>query len=188
MSEIYVEASHEAISTLDEPIKDTILRDLRSIGRKMVVVVCPPLGDDREMRDWDLWGPLALCLILAVVLSFKGSDSQRALIFSAVFVLVWVGGAIVTLNAKFLGAQLSFFQTVCVMGYCLAPLCLGAILITFIPLFWINFFIAIIIWGWACWASLRFFRGSSPPKRELLVVYPVGLFYFLMTWMILVGL
>ncbi|EPY37177.1 terbinafine resistance locus protein (yip1) [Strigomonas culicis] len=167
MSEIYVEASHEAISTLDEPVKDTIMRDLRAIGRKMLVVVCPPLGDEREMRDWDLWGPLALCLVLAIVLSVHGSDNQKALIFSAVFVLVWVGGAVVTLNAKFLGANLSFFQTVCVMGYCLAPLCLGSILIMVIPLFWINFFIAILVWAWACWASLRFFKGSSLPEARM---------------------
>ena len=33
-----------------------------------------------------------------------------------VFVIVWVGSLIVTLNTKLLGGNISFFQSVCVLG------------------------------------------------------------------------
>ena len=59
----------------------------------------------------DLWGPLVLCLLLSIILSFNAPDDQKALVFAAVFVIVWLGSAIVTVNALLLGGNLSFFQT-----------------------------------------------------------------------------
>lgn len=187
MSEIHVEATHEAISTLDEPIKETILRDVKAIGKKVLVVVFPPLSNNQELRDWDLWGPLVLCLMLAIILASAADFEQGGLIFSAVFVLVWIGGLGVTLNAKFLKSQISFFQTICVMGYCLAPICAGALFCLFIPWLWMRFITMIGMWAWACWAALRFFRGTTEPEREMLVVYPVALFYTFISWMVMVG-
>ncbi|CCW63734.1 unnamed protein product [Phytomonas sp. EM1] len=186
-TEIYVETSHETLSTLDEPVTQTLLRDVRAIWRKLVVVVCPPLSNDRELRDWDLWGPLILCLILAITLATSAPENMTGVIFSAVFVLVWIGSAVVTLNAKFLGSTISFFQTVCVMGYCIAPICVGALIDIIIPPFWLKLLISVFVWVWACWASLRFFRGTTKPEKEMLVLYPVALFYFFITWMVVMG-
>nr|CCC92001.1 putative terbinafine resistance locus protein (yip1) [Trypanosoma congolense IL3000] len=106
----------QTYSTLDEPITDTIVRDILAIGRKTLAVLIPPLGSSDALRSWDLWGPLLFCLELAITLACSRGENQGGLIFSAVFVLVWVGAAIVTLNAKLLGSRISFFQTVCVMG------------------------------------------------------------------------
>lgn len=186
--EVHVTSSYEAISTLDEPILTTIKRDLKAIGQKLVVVVCPFLSNGEELRDWDLWGPLLLCLVLAIVLSTATGNSQGSLVFSAVFVLVWLGAAVVTLNAKLLGSSVAFFQTVCVMGYCLAPLCLGAVWCWVSPLFWLNFPVAVGMWAWACWAVVRFYRGTVGEEKEILVLYPVALFYALLSWIVLVGI
>jgi protein YIPF6 len=59
--------------TLDEPISATIGRDLFSIYTKVVQVLYPRRsGAGREvLRDWDLWGPLILCLLLAIMLSIN---------------------------------------------------------------------------------------------------------------------
>ncbi|KAG8345052.1 Yip1 domain [Trypanosoma vivax] len=174
-------------STLDEPVMDTIVRDFLAIGRKMLIVLVPPMGSQHELRDWELWGPLLICLTHAIILSSTAESGQGGLIFSAIFVLVWLGAAVVTLNAKFLGSRLSFFQTVCVMGYCMAPLCLGALLCLLVNHFWWSFLISAIGWSWSCWASQRFIRGSISGEREVLALYPVGLFYFFMAWMVAVG-
>lgn len=45
--------------------------------------------------------------------------------FAEVFVIVWIGAMIVTLNSKLLGGNISFFQSVCVLGYCLTPLAIA---------------------------------------------------------------
>lgn len=187
MNEVHVSADPDTISTLDEPVLQTLARDAKAIGRKLVVVVCPPLGDEKELRDWDLWGPLFLCLLLASVLTVNASDDQGAVVFSAVFIFVWLGGLVVTVNAKLLGSKIMFFQTYCAMGYCLAPICIAALFCWVIPWFFVNLVLSLLAWAWACWASLRFFRNTVSEDREVLVVYPVGLFYLFFTWMVLVG-
>ena len=56
----------------------------------------PKLSEDeksKELRDWDLWGPLLFCLSLALILSISGNSSvpeedYSTLIFGIVFVLV----------------------------------------------------------------------------------------------------
>jgi hypothetical protein len=43
-------------------------RDLKQIGIRARYVIVP-LGDTssrKELKNWDLWGPLVLCIVLAV--------------------------------------------------------------------------------------------------------------------------
>lgn len=35
-----------------------------------------------------------------------------------------------------------------------------------------------------CLAAVQFLDESAPPKRKLLVVYPIGLFYFVIAWIV----
>ena len=66
-------------------------------------------------------------MALAVLLSFASPAEQAATVFCTVFGIVWVGAVVVTLNAQLLEGKLSFFQSVCVLGYCVAPLCVSAL-------------------------------------------------------------
>ena len=50
-------------------------------------------------------------------MSFTAPDGQASLVFAAVFFIVWFGAGVVTLNAQLLGGNISFFQSVCVLGY-----------------------------------------------------------------------
>lgn len=59
------------------------------------------------LSDWDLWGPLIFCLLLSLLLSFNASASQKDLVFSGVFAMVWIGEAVVTLQIKLLGGNMS---------------------------------------------------------------------------------
>ena len=78
-------------TTLDEPVSETIRRDLREVGAKLKLVLLPRASQhgvlDR-LKEWDLWGPLAVCLTLSIALSAGAPESQRALVFAAVFVVV----------------------------------------------------------------------------------------------------
>ena len=103
--------------------------------------------------------------------------------------IVWLGPGVITLNATFLGAKLSFFQTVCVMGYCLAPMVVGAIINkAFSEYLLLKFAVSLVTFTWSTAASLRFFRGTVKKEREALVIYPLSLFYFFMAWMMTVGI
>jgi hypothetical protein len=59
------ESEEENDGTLDEPIFVTLKRDILAILTKCTHVMIPRRSK-YLLRDWDLWGPLILCLLLAV--------------------------------------------------------------------------------------------------------------------------
>ncbi len=54
--------------TLDEKISETLHRDLTMILHKIEYVLKPRSVADssKQLKNWDLWGPLLLCLILSM--------------------------------------------------------------------------------------------------------------------------
>ncbi|KAI9018791.1 Yip1 domain-containing protein [Phycomyces nitens] len=172
--------------TLDEPVSVTILRDLKQVAGKLKQVLHPK-GDRNVLRDWDLWGPLILCLALAITLSGKAPHDQAVPIFTGVFTIVWIGAAVVTLNAKLLGGAVSFFQSVCVIGYCLFPLVLASVISIFVKLVWVRIPMALVTFAWSTYASVGFLSESQVHlnNRRALAVYPLCLFYFSISWLVL---
>jgi len=120
---VQVESRSGGIDTLDEPITTTIVRDLRSIYHKLIQVLYPPRrGRNREvLRDWDLWGPLVLCLGLGALLSLNAPAANSISVFTAVIVIVSLGTFVVTVQTKLLGGKISFFQGLCVLGVLYRP-------------------------------------------------------------------
>ncbi|XP_062506988.1 protein YIPF6-like [Corticium candelabrum] len=130
------ESNEEDDGTLDEPIFTTLKRDLLAIVTKCTHVIIPRRSK-YLLRDWDLWGPLILCLVLAVLLhspntapnsnnsdlvnSNNGPNFIDGPNFVEVFVIVWCGSAAATINSQLLGGSISFFQSLCALGYCLFP-------------------------------------------------------------------
>ncbi|NP_001002096.1 protein YIPF6 [Danio rerio] len=180
-------------STLDEPVKDTILRDLRAVGQKFVHVMYPKKSS-ALLRDWDLWGPLLLCVTLALMLQGGSADSEEdgRPQFAEVFVIIWFGSVIITLNSKLLGGTISFFQSLCVLGYCILPLTVAMIVCRIVLLggsgvvsFAVRLIVVTASFSWSTFASTAFLADSQPTNRKALVVYPVFLFYFVIGWMIL---
>lgn len=71
------------------------------------------------------------------------------------FVIITLGSVVVTVNAKLLGGKVSFFQSLCVLGYCLAPLDIAAFITRFIRLLLIRVPICLAGFGWAAWAAVN---------------------------------
>ena len=42
-----------------------------------------------------------------------------------------------------------------------------------------------IAYGWTMYASIRFLGQTQNPNRRILVLYPIFLFYFLISWLII---
>ena len=170
-----------SLGTLDEPVSVTILRDLNMIGTKMMCVLNPRKANIQTLKDWDLWGPLILCLTLATLLSLFAPYEQKSLVFASVFVIIWVGAAVVTANALLLGGNISFFQSVCVLGYCIFPLNIASLLcLVSTNMVWRLLF-------WSTGASLGFMGELVPPNRKALAVYPLFLFYTAIGWLVLIA-
>ncbi|KAI0058167.1 Yip1-domain-containing protein [Artomyces pyxidatus] len=186
---VQVETRYTGIDTLDEPVTATIGRDLISIFNKLVQVLYPlRKGTGREvLKDWDLWGPLILCLLLGIMLSVNAPPNQSLGVFTSVIVIVCLGSLVVTIQAKLLGGRVSFFQGLCVLGYCVAPLDIAAFISCFVRVIYVRAPIALLAWAWCIWASVNFLDGTKiEQQRILLAVYPLLLFYFILAWMILI--
>ncbi|KAL4880453.1 hypothetical protein BJY04DRAFT_191302 [Aspergillus karnatakaensis] len=134
-------------------------------------------GMSDGLRDWDLWGPLIFCLLLSMFLSMAKGD-QADVVFSGVFSLVWIGEAVVTLQIKLLGGNISFFQSVCIIGYTLFPLVIAALLsalgLPTIPR--IPVYLVLIAWSLA--AGVSILGGSGVLRNRVgIAVYPLFVFY-----------
>ncbi|KAL2918022.1 hypothetical protein HK105_202436 [Polyrhizophydium stewartii] len=173
-------------NTLDEPVSVTIMRDLTNIWNKVRQVLAPSKSDKNILRDWDWWGPLLFCLALSVRLSITARSDQGPTVFSATFFIIWFGSAVVTLNAKLLGGTISFFQSVCVLGYCVFPL-VAVSLVTWLIPFVIKFVLVAAAFVWSSYASLNFMGDVNLESKRLLAIYPIFLFYITIAWLILIA-
>lgn len=85
------------------------MRDIRAVAVKFYHVLYPK-EKNTLLKEWDLWGPLILCTFMATVLqgssSSSSSEDSGGPEFAQVFVIVWIGSAIVTLNSKLLGGNM----------------------------------------------------------------------------------
>ena len=175
------------------------LRDLKQVASKLKVVLLPREDQEgilKQLKEWDLWGPLMVCLTLSIMLSITAPEDQKALVFAGVFVIVWIGAAVVTLNAQLLGGKISFFQSVCILGYCVFPLNVACFVCLFFKaLFTYTLFIKLIVVGvgfvWSTRGTDRSMvpavalhsllrlsvssRGSSAFLRALLEKYPCSI-------------
>jgi len=171
------------VETLDEPIMDTFKRDLYRIGFKLKNVVIPTLNAKKkeELQNWDLWGPLLFCLLLATAITTSKSDTGKGFLY--IFIIVWVGSIILTFNCQFLGAKIGICQMSCLLGYCLFPITFASLIIAVfnVKKASIKVIISSIACVWSCFSSIGFVSSLIEPKRKMIAVFPVFLFYLCLT-------
>jgi hypothetical protein len=135
--------------------------------------------------------------MMVVLLTFLYSISEEidhGPAFAEFFALTWLGSIVVTVNIKLLGGTISFFQSACVIGYCLFPLAVSlAVSKAFLMLFdgqsmfvfIVRSITVLISLLWSSYSSMQFLGHSTVSKRKALAAYPMFLFYFVIAWMVL---
>jgi hypothetical protein len=121
---------------------------------------------------------------MALSLMLSSASKQSSTVFSLVFVLVWGGASVVTVNCQLLGGKVSFFQSLCLLGYCVFPLVISS----FLGLFSKNvIYRAVVVLGglfWATRASVVFLSQLVKDDRRALAAYPTFLFYSVLAWLV----
>ncbi|KAH7645842.1 protein yipf6 [Dermatophagoides farinae] len=145
--------------TLDEPIWDTIHRDLFNIYSKLKFVFLPVSENDIYLnvcKNWDLWGPFIFYAFIAFTTNSCNPElctGYHQSNFSSIFVLMWIANFIISMNCKFLLKnsnfeqiletsfgdsnqlpvkrlrQMSIFQLLCLFGYSMAIPSIGILVI-----------------------------------------------------------
>ena len=177
-------------NTLNEPISQTILRDLNSIYFKLKFVINPFINQNiksKHIKNWDLYGPLLFTIFLSSTLAFQ-SHNQKSNIFSLVFIIFWIGSFLIYLNANLLEIKISIFQIFCLLGYCLFPLNLSAFVLCLFK-FYEIIRILIVVFGcfWACFSMRGFLLLTANENNRMLVLYPAILFYLFFSVTILMN-
>ena len=172
--------------TLDESVYATVSRDFSMIYNKLKYVINPFISREMKynhIRQWDLWGPLLLNLILASTLALN--TKEKGQMTSLIFIIFWLGGVAIYLNNYFLEVKASIFQIFCLLGYCLFPLNIAAIIVTIINSYDI---IRLIVVGftcfWSIYSSSDYLKAITTQDKRYLVLYPCILFYLYISWFI----
>ncbi|KAK1399825.1 hypothetical protein POM88_009688 [Heracleum sosnowskyi] len=166
-------------NTLTEPVLDTVKRDFSRIVSNLKLVVFPnPNRDDpgKALRDWDLWGPFFFIVFLGLTLSWSASV-KKSEVFAVAFALLAAGAVILTLNVLLLGGHIIFFQSLSLLGYCLFPLDVGALICMLKNNAVMKLVVVGITLAWSSWAAYPFMSTAVNPRRKALALYPVLLMY-----------
>ncbi|KAK8551083.1 hypothetical protein V6N13_119573 [Hibiscus sabdariffa] len=168
-----------APNTLTEPVWDTVKRDLSRIVSNLKLVVFPnPYREDpgKALRDWDLWGPFFFIVFLGLTLSWSASV-KKSEVFAVAFALLAAGAVILTLNVLLLGGHIIFFQSLSLLGYCLFPLDIGALICMLKDNVILKMVVVGVTLAWSSWAAYPFMSSAVNPRRKALALYPVFLMY-----------
>ncbi|KAL1335365.1 hypothetical protein HN51_064274 [Arachis hypogaea] len=168
-----------APNTLTEPVWDTVKRDLSRIISNLKLVVFPnPYREDpgKALRDWDLWGPFFFIVFLGLTLSWSASV-KKSEVFAVAFGLLAAGAVILTLNVLLLGGHIIFFQSLSLLGYCLFPLDVGALICMLKDNVILKIVVVCVTLAWSSWAAYPFMSSAVNPRRKALALYPVFLMY-----------
>ena len=123
---------------------------------------------------------------LALALILSAGSPKPSTVFSLVFGVCAAGAVVLTANVGLLGGNIGFFQSLCLLGYCLFPLAASAGAASLIPLPPARWAAVAVGLGWSTWAALPFIGGSVPPARRALAVYPLLLLYATLAWLAVV--
>ncbi|KAF2836028.1 Yip1-domain-containing protein [Patellaria atrata CBS 101060] len=135
-------------------------------------------GMSEGLRDWDLWGPLLFCLLLSFFISRGTDKDDRDLAFSGIFTMVWLGEAVVTLQIKLLGGNISFFQSISIIGYTLFPLVIASLLSAIGIPFIVRIPVYLVLVAWSLAAGVSILGGSGVVRNRVgIAVYPLFVYY-----------
>lgn len=75
------------------------------VGEKIKTTISGEGDYQKLQKEWDLWGPLIISLVTAglAALSTEGTSEEA---FTNIFIGLWVGPLMITLNSRLLGSKM----------------------------------------------------------------------------------
>ena len=81
------------------------------------------------------------------------------------------------ISSKFQGGHIIFFQSLSLLGYCLFPLDVGALICMLKDNVIVKVVVVCVTLAWSSWAAYPFMSSAVSPRRKALALYPVFLMY-----------
>ena len=179
---------NQKVYTLNESISSSIIRDLKLIYYKLKYVMNPfssNVDRKKHIQQWDLWGPLLFVTFLSCTLAINSKDKSHTII--SIFAIFWIGNILVYINGNLLNSNIKFFQTICLLGYCLFPLNISALILSITHFYEIlRVIIVLITLIWSLFSVKQYFKSLTSDDQSKLVFYPAILLFLFISWFILV--
>ena len=80
-------------------------------------------------------------------------------------------------NVLLQGGHIIFFQSLSLLGYCLFPLDVGALICMLNDSVMLKIVVVLVTLAWSSWAAYPFMSAAVNPRRKALALYPVFLMY-----------
>ncbi|KAF3787093.1 yipf6 protein [Nymphaea thermarum] len=116
---------------------------------------------------------------------YVGPPVLMSEVFAVAFGVLAAGAIILTLNVLLLGGHIIFFQSLSLLGYCLFPLDVGAVLCMLKDNVILKIIVVSITLAWSSWAAYPFMSAAVSPRRKALALYPVFLMYISVGFLII---
>lgn len=143
---------------------------------------------NQDNLDWDLWGPLIFSLVFSMILAFTNKN-QTTEVFSGSFAFIWIFYFVIGLNVQLLGGTISFLSAISAIGYSMFPIVVGELISTLVIKWkWLRIIIMAVLDAWSIFAGVMSVKCSGVfPGRVLLAMYPVALFYSVLSWLVIIS-
>eukprot|EP01103_Thecamoeba_quadrilineata_P008641 TRINITY_DN18380_c0_g1_i1.p1 TRINITY_DN18380_c0_g1~~TRINITY_DN18380_c0_g1_i1.p1 ORF type:complete len:236 (+),score=27.51 TRINITY_DN18380_c0_g1_i1:49-756(+) len=157
------------------PLLEELDIDLREIANKIRCVLLPFNLKDRDLmlEKPDFWGPMAIVLFYSILLiwgQFK--------VISWVMTVWLIGSFLIFLLARVLGANVTYSQSLGVIGYSLLPLIftVGLLSLTTLPVLDWIIRMSGTVWA-ASSAGMILVSSNELRNKRFLLGYPILLLY-----------
>lgn len=115
--------------------------------------------------------------LLSSILSYIVSGHSTHIAISA---YTWVPDVAIFgdgCNGLVQGGNIIFFQSLSLLGYCLFPLDVGALICMLKDSVILKMVVVTVTLAWSSWAAYPLMSAAVNPKRKALALYPVFLMY-----------
>ncbi|GAW81229.1 hypothetical protein PGO_094300 [Plasmodium gonderi] len=196
---------------MDEPVKDTVVRDAKSIYKKILHICFHQYDDDNTLKKWDLWGSFIVYITLSIIIFLDNEVSDKKNTFAFFFFFFMVGHILVSLNLSLLHTKIishfpiymillvhlytyltfhlqfrHFFQLFCIISYSQFPLVFSAFVNLFISCRMIRLLFSICAVIWSTYNCILILTKFIKKNRFGICFFPICLLQFFVATFLLI--
>ncbi|CRG96518.1 conserved Plasmodium membrane protein, unknown function [Plasmodium gallinaceum] len=172
--------------TMDEPVKDTLIRDVKSIFKKILYICFHQYDDSNTIKKWDLWGSFIVYITLSIIIFLDEEVIDKKNTFAYFFVFFIIGHILVSLNLSLLHINIQFFQSLCIISYSLFPLVFSSFLNLFISSPALRFLFSFFSIVWSSYNCILILAKFIKKNRLLISLFPICLLHvFIATFLLI---
>eukprot|EP00366_Plasmodium_knowlesi_P001973 XP_002259470.1 hypothetical protein, conserved in Plasmodium species [Plasmodium knowlesi strain H] len=164
--------------TMDEPVKDTVIRDVKSVYKKILHICFHQYDDDNTVKKWDLWGSFIVYITLSIIIFLDKEISDKKNTFAYFFFSFILGHILTYACFPFHRQCRHFFQILCIISYAQFPLVFSSIVNLLVPCQMLRLLFSLWSIVWSTYNCILILAKFIKKNRMLICFVPICLLQF----------